>query len=173
MKIIEALKELPLIEKKIEKKISDIRKYSSGLDRAEDTDLPFITVEKQRIEVDALKQSVKDLVNRKAKLRTNLSMTNAKTKVTIDGMTLTISEWIEYREKGLSNLIRAQEALGDFTAQDLLRSTHVDLQKGIKTIRFFDEKAKNEEVIRLTAIKDNIDGRLEVVNATTDLIEEL
>lgn len=171
MKIIEALKELPLIEKKIQKNLSQIQTYSSNLNKGDDTDLPFKSEGEQQKVVDALLQSTRDLVKHKAQLRSQLAVTNAQVKVTIDTMTATIAEWIEYREGGLEKIIAAHNALNDNTAQNLLKTTPVDLQKGVRTLRFYDEAKRNEEIERLQDIKGKIDSSLEMVNATTDLVE--
>lgn len=173
MKIIEALKELPLIEKKIEKNNQLTKKYSSALVVGEIGQFDFETEEKQRVEVSALIQSTNDLLDRKAKIRRALAITNATVKVTINGVTRTITEWIEYRQKGIDAQIQAQMALDVFNGNqqlDLMQG-RVDVGAGVKLVRFFDEKSKNDEVSKLQDLKAAIDPQLEMVNATTDLVE--
>lgn len=170
MKIIEALKELPLLEKRIEKNIALIREYSSDLDRGDETDLPFVSKEAQKKEVDSLIQSTEDLIKRKGSIRRALAITNSSIDVEINGMKLTITEWIEMREKGLSRLVHTQQALNDSNAQQKLQRTQVDLQKGVRTLRFYDEKERNDKISSLLEIQGMIDARLEMVNATTDMM---
>ncbi len=170
MKIIEALKELPLLQKRIDKNIRQINMYASDLDRGEDTDLPFKTEEAQKAELESLIQSTKDLIAYRASLRRRLAITNANVVVEIEGMSKTIMEWIEYRERGMNSLINIYQNLTDHNAQRILDSNRVDVSKGVKAIRFFDEKERNEEVRKLALIKDSINARLEIVNATTDLV---
>ena len=173
MKIIEVLKELPLLDKRIAKKTALIQQYSSDLKIGVETDLPFKTKEDQQKEVNALIDSVRDLVARKGKLRRILSVTNAQTMVKIDFMELPITDWIEMRQGGISALVNAQKALNDATAQRKINELagRVDLSQGVKTIRFFEEKQRNDTIEKLTNILESIDAHLEMVNATTDVVE--
>lgn len=169
MKIIEALKELPLIEKRIRKNIQSISEYSSDLDKGDLTDLPFGTADKQRKEIASLIQANNDLIARKAQLRRDLAFTNTQVKVSIDGVDKSISEWIEYRENGMSNLISTYEHLTDKTARSKVQNSNVDLAQGVKTIRFYDQKQRDDSIRSYQNIADKIDSSLEIINATTDL----
>ena len=172
MKIIEALKELPLIEKKINKNMGLIHEYCADVDNGQ-MSLPFGTIQQQRKEVDALLQSTKDLVARDAVLRKNLALTNATVKVDIGSEWHSITEWIALRTRGIDNKIKMWGMLGDSVARTKLNSVPFDTEKGIKIVRFYDEKTKNEQLERLEEIKGQIDSKLEMVNATTDLIEKI
>lgn len=171
MKIIEALKELPLIQKKIDKKISEIQQYASaGSDHEES--LAFGSVKAQEKEVDSLLQSVNDLVNRQAEIRKNLAVTNASIRIEINGLTMSISEWIAYRETGIDNLLRANQALNTTAGQkQLQQGANNDIEKGVRLVRFYDEKEKNDAHEALVELRSKIDSTLEVVNATNDLVE--
>lgn len=174
MKIIEALKELPLLEKRIQKNNGMIAVYASDVDTghgAERQSLAFSTVEEQRKEVQSLVQSTNDLVKRKAELRRKLAITNATVEVKIEGVTMTIAEWIEYRQHGVKNILNALSALNDNSGRQKMQSTQFDPEKGIKIIKFYDEKDRNEQAEKWSSIADKIDSSLEIVNATTDLIE--
>lgn len=172
MKLIEALKRLPVIEKRIQKNLGLINDYCCAIDNG-NMDLAFETPEKQQAEVISILQAVNDLVAEKASLRRRLAMTNAKTVVTIGGMEKTITEWIEYRERGMTNVLQAYLNLNTREAESKLRNgnINIDPDKGFKTVRFYDEKQRNEMIERYENIRDNIDAQLEKVNATTDLIE--
>lgn len=170
MKIIEALKELPLIEKKIAKNIQQIQQYSSEADNGH-MSLPFGDAEKQAKEVDSLVQSTNDLVSRSATLRRVLALTNATIHVEIGGVSRTISEWISYRERGFANQLNALRALNDSIAKGNLNKVGFDEQEGIKIARFYDEKDRNEKVLAVEDIQGQLDARLEMVNATTNLVE--
>jgi len=65
MKIIEALKEIPLIEKKIKKNNDDVLRYSATVDNGTPV-LYFPTLEEQKQKVLSTVQSTKDLVARRA-----------------------------------------------------------------------------------------------------------
>ena len=173
MKIIEALKQLPLLEKRINKNISLLQEYSSDIDRAEDTDLPFKTPEAQQKEVNEIMQATEDLVRRRGKIRRALAITNAQVEVEIEGITATITEWIEYRERGMNTLIKMHTALNDNTAQKKVNQGGVDLSKGLKTLRFYDEKERNQKIQDLTITSGMIDSTLETVNAVTDIAIEV
>ena len=168
MKIIEALKELPLIDKKLAKIAVQIQQYSSEADNGH-MSLPFETPEKQAAEVDALVQSTNDLVTRSAHIRRALAMTNADIAVELGGKTRTISEWIAYRDRGFANQLRALQALNDSVARSNLKTAGFDEEKGIKIARFYDEKARNEKILAIEELQGQLDAKLEMVNATTDL----
>lgn len=172
MKIIEALKKLPTLEKRIIKNIEQIRLYSSAVDNG-NMDLPFGTEEGQKKEVSSLVQSVNDLVAERSRLRRSLAITNAKTFIKIGTLEKSITEWIEYREKGLGFIIDSQSALNISVSEGKVRTGGValDPEKGFKIVRFFDEKTRNNRIEELRDIQDRIDAELEKVNAVTDIIE--
>lgn len=172
MKIIEVLKEIPLIDKKVSKNVDLIRQYSSDVQVGDEANLPFPTIQAQADEVASLLQSSYDLVKRKATLRRALALTNAMTNVTIEGATRSITEWIEYRQKGYDLLIGANHALTETNGQGKMGRTAFDPTKGIKTIKFYDQKTRDDEIRALENVKEKINAVLETVNATTDISEE-
>lgn len=172
MKIIEALKELPLIQKKVAKNIQQIQQYSSEADNGH-MSLPFGDDAKQAAEVAALVQSTHDLVKRSATIRRALAMTNATVTVGIGSKVRTISEWIAYRDSGFANQLNALRALNDTVAKGNLNKVGFDEEKGLKIARFYDEKARNEAILAIEEIQGQLDARLEMVNATTDLVTEV
>ena len=172
MKIIEVLKELPLIDKKVEKNIELLRKYSSDLIVGESQSLPFITEEKQKAEVQALLQSTEDLVKRKAYLRRVLSVTNANTFVVIMGQTKSITEWIEYRQHGLDRVRSSLAALSNNTAASAMKSlANIAKEQQLRTVLFYDEATKNRKLKELEELLAAIDTNLEMTNATVDAFE--
>lgn len=172
MKIIEALKELPLIDKKIQKNIAQIQQYSSEADNGH-MDLPFGTADEQAKEVASLVQSTNDLADRSANIRRVLSLTNATVAVEISGVTRSITEWIAYRTNGFSHQIRALQAMNDSIAKANLNKVGFDEEKGVRIARFYNEKDRNEKTAALEALQGQLDARLEMVNATTDLVENV
>lgn len=176
MKIIEVLKELPLIDRKISKIVGHIHTYSSEVMEGQNHEFTFGTAEEQRKHVDSLIQSGNDLVARRAKLRRALAITNAEVEVTIGGMTKSISEWIDYRERGMQDMLNVVSSLSVQNAQSVLRGTGnqtFDASEGIKIVRFYDEAQRNERYNELAEIQGKIDAQLEMVNATTDLTVEV
>lgn len=174
MKIIESLKELPLLEKRIEKNVQLVQLYSSEMDMGKG-EYTFGTKEKQDVEVKGLVQSTHDLISRRAKIRRVLAITNAKVIVKIGRHERTITEWIEYRQKGVDLELKLFGALndGNGSRQLQLNQGKLDLSAGVRIVRFYDEKAKNDNVSECMELKSMIDSTLEIVNATTDLFEEI
>ncbi len=176
MKIIEAIKEFPLILKKMDANSSKIQEYASVL--SIDEDLPFGTQEAQKKEVASLVQSNKDLGERYLKLARDLAFTNTQVKVEVNGETRSITEWLSI--KGLSKgeqiagrLKGTLRALNVSAAQGKLNTTrNLDLsEKSLSVIRLYDQKTTDDAVRKLDETLQMIDAKLEVVNATTDLIE--
>lgn len=176
MKIIEALKELPVLDKRIQKNTEMLVRYASDVDLNvpdERQTFAFKTRDEQQKEVDALRQSVIDLVHRKARLRRALAITNTEVRVTIEGKEQSIAEWIDFREKGVQQILNMLNALNDTNGRNKMGSTQFDPETGIKIVKFYDEKQRNDEIQKWQDIKDKIDGQLEIINATTDLTVNL
>lgn len=173
MKIIEALKRLPVIEKRIQKNITLIDKYSCGLDLGETKQIDFESVEEQEKEVKSLLQSVEDLVYERASLRRRLSVTNSQTIVKIGGVEKTITEWIELRNVGMESIVRSYQALRTDSIEQKIRSggVQINTDHGLKTIKFYNEKDRNAKIEEFENIRDSIDAELEKVNATTDMLD--
>ena len=175
MKIIEALKELPLIDKKLEKNRQSLAEYASSVDGGTTGNtLKFPTKEEQTAEVAALIQSSQDLVSRKAKLRRALAITNAKVKVSIGGLPeKSIIEWIEYRQKGAEALRACYSSLSDNAAASKLNTFKFDGTQGVRIQRHYDEAVRNKLLEGVFDLPTKIDSTLELINAITDLIEEV
>lgn len=172
MKIIEALKRLPVIEKRIGKQIGLIAQHSAIIDTG-DTEYPFGTLEEQTKEVASMVQSVNDLVKERAQLRKRLAMTNATVLVKIGDYQRTITEWIEYRQSGFGYVIQALQAQSIQEAENRVRNGQIAIntEKGFKTVRFYDELERNEGIEAVENLRDSIDAELEKINAITDLVE--
>lgn len=172
MKIIEAMKDLKLIESKMKKNIEYINNYSSALDTEK---LPFGSEEDQKKEVQRLIQSNNDLAERYLYLKAAIERTNLSTKVMIEGgkreytifellnIKRTLSAYLKSTyvslspKEGNSRLVRAQSAMNSVVP---------------KVVTFYSEREKNEKLDELERFFTSITSRLEVVNAVTDLIEQ-
>lgn len=172
MKIIEGLKELKLIESKMKKNNEKIEKYSSILDN----ERPQFESESHQIqEVKNLVQSNKDLQERYLELKAAIERTNLSTKVKIDGQAKehTIYELIIIKRK-LGDLIKqTYTSMNTKQAASRLSSSRSSLGGSIapKVVPLYDERTKNEALDAHENFMSVIDGRLEVVNAVTDIIE--
>lgn len=164
MKIIEAMKELKIIEKRMEKNIELITKYSAQLSNER---LYFDTIENQKKEVLSLIQANFDLSKNYVSLKTKIETTNLSTKVEYAEGFYTIYELLIYQRKMGKANISTLEALTD----RLVRMMKFNSEEKVTVERFYDEKKKNEALRTHQDFYEGINSRLEVINATTDLIE--
>lgn len=164
MKLVEAMKELKLIEKKIDKNINSIQKYSSQ----PSNERPYFTsIEEQKKEIKSLIQANKDLMDNYLDLKQKIEKTNLTITVEMDGRKYTISELLVLKRRLAKLMIASYEAMNDKEAKHSIMRLS-DSQ--IKVERFYDEKEKNQGLAMWQDFYDNIDSRLEVINATTELV---
>jgi len=171
MKIIQALKEIPLIEKRIEKNNQDIQKYASYCNKIGPS---FKDKNEQEKQVLGLIQSTIDLCNRRLALRKALAKTNATLTLKIEDKELTIVEWLEYNNKVGQLIINAYNGLNNVNGIKQMNESGGVNQNDVEqalVVRCFDEKKKNSGLEEAQQILDKITGALEVFNATNDLIE--
>jgi len=168
MKIVEGLKRLRVIEKRLAANRESITRYSSMVS----TEKPlFETEDKQRKEVTSLIQSCNDLVNEYLKTKKQIEQTNLKITVEIGGVNYTISDLLTIKRK-LSNLmVKTFYALNDSAGESRLRHASPVEGKTPHVVRFYKEELRNDGLRLWQDLYDNIESRLEVINATTDLIE--
>ena len=170
MKIIDALKDLPLIEKKIIKNIELINKYASY---GSHVGAAFEGESEQKKEVSSLVQANNDLVDNLLSLRKRLNITNATVEVTIEKLTYTVAEWIAFRQTGGRLLLDTYNNLNINKGSNDINTQKVNLSDGVPVaiVRCFDEKSKNNNINEIQDVLDQIDATLEKVNATTDLVD--
>lgn len=172
MKLIEALKDLPLTLKKIDKNIEEIAKYSSTIS----DDFAFETEAAQRQEVESRIQANRDLVKHYLDLNNRIGRTNAQTKVSTSMGEYTIAELLTLRGAGrnfsLGNQMR--KTFGSLSDTSGMRGLHnlreINAENPQRLVRMYNEKDKNEQITKWDEFLDSIDGKLEVVNAQTDLV---
>lgn len=171
MTITEGLKRLKLLQKRMDRNCEDIAKYSSLLSNEKPY---FDNEQKQREEVQQLIQANIDLEREYCSVKTAIDYTNIMTTVTIDDDTRSIHDWLTVLRKTGNTLIRTYKGLNTHEARK--RLTRFSTRSGDVTppsvIRLYDENDKRNGQRKwedLTAGKI-IEGRLEVVNATTKLI---
>lgn len=179
MKLIEALKNLKTIEKRIDKNCEKIREYCAYVSVETPT---FETEERQRQEVASLVQANLDLEKEYIRLKRSIEQTNLATKVSINGKEYTISELITIKGavKGRAGAGRFRtatyQALNAQKAMQRLQQVFqqrggVDPTNPAKVIPLWKEEDKNKALHDWEEFTSAIEGRLEVVNAETDLIE--
>lgn len=176
MKIIEALKNLKTIQKRIEKNCQQINEYCAYVS----TETPaFETAEKQEAQVQSLIQSNLDLELEYLRLKRAIDNTNLFTNATIVTPTRTytypISELITIRRTAGQFRTRTYQSLNSGRAISRLQTYFnqkggVDPANPAKVVSLYKEEEKNAALLEWESLLSQIDATLEVVNATTDLI---
>lgn len=169
MKIIEALKNLKTIEKRILKNCEDITKYSAWVDIET---IAFETEEKQRAEVASLVQSNLDLETEYLRLKTAIETTNLAVSVTIKDRTYSISNLVTLKRKAKGFRAMTYNALDGRGAVQRMQQIYAkgfDAGNPPKVVAAYKEEDKNKALREWDDFVSAIDGRLEVVNAETEL----
>jgi len=168
LKIIEGMKRLRVIEKRMESQRGSITEYASKLS----TEMPrFQTKDDQAKEVASLIQSNNDLCAEYMRLKRSIEYTNLKVTVELQGKAYSISDLLVIRRKLASMMIMTYRALNDSTAQNRLRSAPRFDGEYPKVEVLYEEREKLDNIRKWMDLSDAIDSRLEVINATTDLVE--
>ena len=169
MKIIEALKKLKVIEKRMEKNRVQITQYASMIS----TERPiFDTEEKQRKEVSSLIQANIDLMKEYLSLKGKIEKTNITVTVEMGGVQYTLSDLLLIKRKMAKVMMSTYEALNPSTGQSKMRHASISSgERAPQVVQLYDEKDKITGLDKWQDLYHNIDSRLEVINATTDLVE--
>lgn len=170
MTITEGLKKLKLIEKRMKRNCEEIERYSSLLS----TEKPiFDTEAKQREEVRSLIQANMDLEKEYCKIKSMIDYTNLITIVQIEDERRSIHSWLTVLRKTGSHLIHTYRSLSTKEANSRLATRYPSKDSiAPAIIQLYDENDKRNGQRKwedLTSGK-TIEGRLEVINATTKLL---
>lgn len=168
MKIIEALKELKTIDKRLVKQTQMIKKYASAVDGSP----AFDSEHEQQKEVDGLIQSNKDLVLHRTNLRLRIYAANMRERVNTVMGNITIAEAIILRDAGISYLKNTYEALTQESGRaefDRTARQGFDPENPPKVKRYYNESSKNDAIALYDEFLGQIDGILEVANAEREL----
>lgn len=166
MKIIEWLKELKLIIKKIQSAQEQISKTNCLLSNEK----PLIgsSDKEQTKEVHALIQSIFDLEQDYIQLKGRIESTNNNTRVTINGIERTITEWLTVLRTTYSTVRDTKRYLNTDRAQKMLTTT--TNKEWITIIPCYDITKVNNIFNDYMSTVERISSTLEVVNATTEII---
>lgn len=169
MKIIEAMKDAKAQDRKVDDLKKKIRKYCADLD-VEDP-----VYEKQEQKVKEWIQSACDSVKEGMRLRIAIQKTNLATEVTIrlgdKEVTKTIAEWILRRRMYADQECSIWNSLNaDHLTSGKMKTSTGDVID-VKRRLYFNPEEKDKKVEIYSEEPQTIDRTLEVVNATTDLIE--
>ena len=168
MKIIEGMKELKLIEKKMMANCQKIEQYSSTVS----TERPFFENEKtQTKEVEQLVQANLDLGDRYLQIKRLIERTNLEITAEFDGKTYTLSDLLVIKRRMGERMMDTYKSLSSKYADARLKLAPKDADGKLGVVvRLYDERKRNTEISKLLDFMSNIDARLEVINATTDLV---
>jgi hypothetical protein len=171
MTITEGLKKLTLLQKRMERNSDDITKYSSLLSNEKPY---FDTEQKQREEVQKLIQANLDLELEYCRIKAAVDYTNLRTFVNIEGDERTIHDWLTVLRKTGNILIRTYKSLSTNEARNrqMRFPSRGDKEASPVVVRLYDENEKRNGQRRWEDLTSGkiIESRLEVVNATTQLI---
>lgn len=169
MKLIEALKQM----KELQRKASDLRTNINRHCAISTLETPLYPDQKKKM--DSWLQSHGDLVKEILRLRVAVQRTNLETEVTIELggklVTKTIAEWI-HRRRDLAGLeLQAWRKLTDRNIQEGQAPGPGGNVVEVKIVRFYDPEERDRKVDLYDSEPALIDGKLEIANAVTDLIE--
>ena len=175
MKIIEAMKQIKALTVKAEDLRTKIGQYCADLDFETPT---YGTTEnnEQRAQISSWLQAHSDVLKEILRLRVAIQRTNLATSVTITlgdkNVTKTISEWIHRRRDLSAFELTAWSMLTDRKLKEGVTVTSAGGTREVRIRRYFTpaERDKNIDLYRTEPM--TIDSTLEVINATTDLIEQ-
>ena len=170
MRIIEALKQVKDLQRKADDLISKIKVHCA------DMNYETPVYPDQRSQVSGWVQAHTDIVREIGRLKYLLQKTNVLTKVTIrigdNDVTKSISEWIARRKE----LAQMEKRAYDHLTNRGLREGKVQQSAGQVvdvSIRLYFDAAQRDKMINILASEPSlIDAKLEIVNATTELLNE-
>jgi len=169
MKIIEALKQIKDINRRVEELKDKIAKHCMDLDY----ETPIY--ENQTEQIKNWLQTRRDLIQEILRLKKCIQVTNLLTEVTItigdNHITKSIAEWIIRRQTLAKLELEAWERLGIKPLKEGAIQTSAGEKKDVKIRRYYSSEERDKMISALRAEPVLIDSQLEIVNAVTDLLE--
>lgn len=170
MKIIEAMKRIKANKEKVQELMQRIQRNAAHLS----IETPQYG-ERQMAQVTEWRQSALDTLRDNIELLNRIARTNLVTPVTIQlgdkNVTKTIAEWVWRRREYAG----AEAAIWGSLSDRNLKEGQVQSSPGVftevKLLRYYDPVERDKNLDALRKEKFDIDSALEVVNATTDLVE--
>jgi len=170
MKVVEGMKTLKIIEKRMRANCQNITRYASMVNTEKAL---FESETRQEQEVKSLVQSNVDLMKEALKLKKQIELTNLKTSVQFGAEQFTISDLLFIKHKMGEMMLATFYAMNDTEGNKRLRNVPSFIEgRTTQILRLYKEETRNEGLKKWQELIDNINIRLEVINATTDLIED-
>lgn len=170
MKIIEAMKKI----KANKEKIADLQQKIM----ANSANLSFETPLYPDIDekINSWAQSCEDIGQENIKLLVAIQRTNLSTQVTIElggkQVTKNISEWVWRRREYAKIDLDTWSRMTDRNLKEGVSQTSVGTPLEVKIVRHYDPSLRDEKRNLYSSEPHVIDGALEIVNATTELITD-
>lgn len=172
MKIVQALKTIKANRMKIDDLIRKIRDNAA---RTSIQTSPYGDQETVIKQVASWMDTVRSVIRENEILTNRLHRTNALTSVTMEignkSITKTIDEWIVRRKEGVSFETRMMQSLTDLGLREELVKQPDGSTIHVTIVRHFDPKQRDDRMSVLMDEVQIIDSTLEIVNATTDLVD--
>lgn len=171
MKLIQAMKKIKDLKIKADDLKDKVAKHCADLT------IETAVYPDQRGTVSGWIQAHGDILKEILSLRTAIQRTNLATEVTIElsgqQITKTVAEWI-HRRRDLAGMQMA--IWGALSDRNLKEHNLQTVQGGpvteVRIRRYFDPVERDRNLAAFRSEPGTIDAHLEIVNATTDLIEE-
>lgn len=169
MKIIEALKQI----KDLYRKADDIRHKIAK--HVVDFDFETPVYPNQREKINEWKQSYLDILKEISRLQYAIQKTNIETQVEIEiggkFIKKSIAEWILRRKKLVEMEINLYLTLNDGQLKDSKTRQSNGEILDVKVRRYYDPEERDKKLNIIQNEPSLIDGKLEIINAVTNLIE--
>lgn len=171
MKLIQAMKSIKLLMAKADDLKDKVSKYCADLS------IETPAYPDQALQVSQWIQSHHDTMKEILRLRLAIQRTNLLTTVAIElsGQTVikSLAAWIHRRRDLANQEMLLWQALGDrgLRESNFQAVTGSPVTTEIRIRRYFDPVQRDNKVAEFRAEPMTIDGALEVVNATTELID--
>lgn len=170
--ITEALSELNLIKKKIEKKQAAVLDSLTRLDHMPD---PFEDIGGSRAFVKIELQAIDDLRRQFVKIRSEIAKINTTTDVSVMGSTMTINEWLNWRREqatesrdfAYSVANKVKSAMDQHANRPPLVKDDQGNIRVINIIANVDYYKCLEKQQTISDMMEKLDGQLSLKNATT------
>lgn len=172
MKLIEAMNELKLTEKKLQGKLAFIQRYSARPNFRDDA-FPGAGGGESKKVAEAI-QSANDLIERHEKLKRDIDYTNLATKVKVGTKEYSIHSLILHKRFLCKLKTSVYNSLSDHQAQGevaTLRNRPGDQKVNAQVIYNFDIMDRDSKLSDLMDLQSNIDSALQIANAKLDLQE--
>jgi len=162
MKILQALKKIKHIDRKIEKQSEKIQKYCSVIMEPNDPAPPY-----DAGDISKMLQSISDLLLEKARIRAALHKTNVATTVEFNGANRTIDELLLWQNVVIPGTIRAFKALRRKEKRNRYEETY---SKEARVLLQYDPRNRDRGIEEMEDTLQRLDDTLDNLNIETDVI---